>query len=81
MASKRPLLSSAFTEGVMVRRGRASTLEGGVLSATKRILLKKITAVEITNKQEQLLALVYKSNNRIVIEFNKRSFNYLRKKK
>jgi hypothetical protein len=59
MAAKRPLKSTSYRGGKVVGHGRAATLRGAVLSATRRMLLegdKKISAVEIMNPKEQVLA-------------------------
>jgi len=58
MASKRPLRTTAYRAGKVVNHGRASSLHGAILSASRRLMMKRIAIVEIMDNNEKLLATV-----------------------
>lgn len=60
MAAKRPLRTTSFRGGKVISHGRAATLPGAVLSATRRMLdaRRRIAAVEILDPKERVICEV-----------------------
>jgi hypothetical protein len=58
MAAKRPIRTFAYKRGLLIKKGRAATLNGAIRNNVKRLMENKAAVVEITTARERLLATV-----------------------